>query len=266
MSTTFVPASSETIAMNARRTRARIVAALLSVGVAPSAVALAPGEDGVRVTIPVSGTDDTAYAAALDAAGDIVMAGATSNGSSALASITRTGQINTAFGTANGVVLYNLSTSTDTLTAIAHMDDGRYGGCGVYFSAGTANDFFTARFMSDGSLDTTFDGSGYSVTSFLQSGPGGSAPRPVHCRRRADRWHDRLRRFHCRRRSEPRRIDAAYGQRPARYAVRYRRQGRHRCVSDHERQLAGQRAAHPARRQASGRGLRRRNRATPTCS
>ena len=140
---------------------------------APRADALAPGADGIRVTIPVSGTDDSAFAAAVDANGNVVMAGATSSGSSALASITRTGQINTAFGTANGVVLYNLSTSTDTLTALVRMADGRYVGCGVYFTPTTGNDFFTGRFMSDGSLDTTFDGTGYAVTPFLLSGAGG---------------------------------------------------------------------------------------------
>lgn len=153
--------------------RGSIALAFALAALAPPADALAPGADGVRVTIPVSGTDDTAFAAAVDPDGNVVMAGATSSGSSALASITRTGQINTAFGTANGVVLYNLSTSTDTLTGLVRMDDGRYVGCGTYFSPGTANDFFTARFMSDGSLDTTFDGSGYAVTPFLLSGPGG---------------------------------------------------------------------------------------------
>jgi uncharacterized delta-60 repeat protein len=54
------------------------------------------------------------------------------------------------------------------------MDDGRYVGCGVFFSPGTATDFVVARFMSDGTLDLTFDGVGFAVTSFLQSGPGGS--------------------------------------------------------------------------------------------
>jgi len=157
----------------ARRNHIAVMLMLTLAVLAPRADALAPGADGVRVTIPVSGTDDTAFAAAVDPAGNVVMAGATSSGSSALAGITRTGQLNTAFGTANGVVLYNLSTSTDTLTAIVRMADGRYVGCGVYFTPGTGNDFFTARFMSDGSLDTTFDGSGYAVTPFLPSGAGG---------------------------------------------------------------------------------------------
>ncbi len=155
--------------------RSAVLAALIgsSLGAVP-AFALPPGGDGVRVTIAVSGTDDIASAAALDAAGNVVMAGSTSTGDSALASITRGGFINTAFGTADGMVLYNLSTSTDSLRALVHLDDGRYVGCGIFFSPGTANDFFVARFLDNGSLDTTFNGTGYAVVPFSQSGSGGA--------------------------------------------------------------------------------------------
>jgi uncharacterized delta-60 repeat protein len=153
---------------------ARAAARLLATSfLAPAAFALPPGGDGARITIPVTGTDDAAYAAAIDDAGNIVMAGATSNGQAALAGITRGGQLDSAFGTA-GVVLYNLSTSTDSLLALVRLNDGRYVGCGAYFTPGTANDFVVARFMSDGSFDTTFNGTGYAVTPFLLSGPGGN--------------------------------------------------------------------------------------------
>jgi uncharacterized delta-60 repeat protein len=141
--------------------------------VAPAALALPPGGDGVRITIPISGTDDTAAAAAVDGAGNVVMAGATSTGKSVLASITRSGALNPAFGP-DGFVLYDLSTSTDAWLAIAHMTDGHYVGCGVVFSTGTANDFIVARFLGDGSLDATFNGTGYAVTPFALSGPGGN--------------------------------------------------------------------------------------------
>jgi uncharacterized delta-60 repeat protein len=153
----------------------RASVALLGMSVvAPAAFALPPGGAGVRITIPISGTDDTAYAATVDGAGNVVMAGTTSNGQSALASITRSGQLNTGFGP-DGFVTYNLSTSTDSLLALVRMSDGRYVGCGVYFNTlGTANDFIVARFMSDGSFDTTFNGTGYAVTPFALSGPGGN--------------------------------------------------------------------------------------------
>lgn len=156
----------------ANRLIAGTATAVLLVAAMP-APALPPGGDGVRITIPVSGTGDSAYAAVLDGDGNVVMAGATSNGSAALASITRAGQLDIAFGT-NGVVVYDISTSTDSLRGLARMGDGRYVGCGTYFSPGTANDFVVARFLEDGSFDTTFDGVGYAVTPFLLSGPGGS--------------------------------------------------------------------------------------------
>jgi len=152
----------------------RATIALLGMSVvAPAAFALPPSGPGVRITIPISGTDDTAYAAAVDSAGNVVMAGATSTGKSVLASITRSGQLNPAFGP-DGFVLYDFSTSTDAWLALVHMSDGRYVGCGVYFNTqGTANDFIVARFLGDGSLDGTFNGTGYAVTPFLLSGPGG---------------------------------------------------------------------------------------------
>ena len=173
MSTTFVSVSSETIAMNARRTRAGIVAALLALLATPCAFALAPGEDGVRIIIPVSGISDVAQGATLDADGNVIMAGSAGGNYSVLASITRAGALNSAFGN-NGIDNVDLSVNLgDGLRAVVHMDDGRLVACGMFFSPGTATDFVVARFMSNGSLDPTFNGGGFAVTSFLQSGPGG---------------------------------------------------------------------------------------------
>jgi len=157
-----------------KQTCATIVAAFIAGAAAPPAAALDPGEDGVRVTIPVSGLADAAQAVTVDPDGRLVMAGSDSGAHSILASITRTGATSGDFGT-SGIVIDDLAAGqTDALRAIARMADGRYVACGFAFSAGTANDFITARFMSDGSLDGTFDGVGYAVTSYLQSGAGGS--------------------------------------------------------------------------------------------
>lgn len=154
--------------------RGRIAAALFATTIAPCAWALAPGEDGVLITIPISGIADAAQGAVLDAAGNVIMAGSAGGNYSVLASITRAGVLNSGFGT-NGVANIDLSQNLgDSLRAVGRMADGRLVGCGTFFSAGTATDFVTARFMGDGSLDGTFDGTGYAVTSFLQSGPGGS--------------------------------------------------------------------------------------------
>jgi uncharacterized delta-60 repeat protein len=142
--------------------------------VSGSAHALAPGADGVRVTIPISGIYDSAQGVVVDPDGNIVLAGSSGGGKTALARLTPGGALDATFGV-GGIAINDLSLNQgDTLRAIARMDDGRYVGCGTFFSAGTATDFVVARFNSNGSLDGTFAGAGYAVTSFLQSGPGGS--------------------------------------------------------------------------------------------
>ncbi len=146
-------------------------ALVLAAGIA---AALPPGADGVRVTVPVSGIYDAAQGVAVDPSGTFVMAGSAGGGQTALVRLTPTGALDGSFGS-GGIALHDLSPSQgDTLRAIVRLDDGRYVTCGTYFSAGTATDFLVARFADDGSLDTTFNGSGFAVTSFLQSGPGGS--------------------------------------------------------------------------------------------
>lgn len=166
---------STVIASVSRSKRSGIAAALLAVFAAsPYARALAPGEDGVRVTIPISGIADAAQAAVLDPDGNIVMAGSAGGNFSVLARIQPSGALDGGFGI-GGIADADLSLNLgDGLRALARMDDGRYVACGMFFSVGTAYDFVVARFNDDGSLDTSFDGVGYAVTSFLQSGPGGS--------------------------------------------------------------------------------------------
>jgi uncharacterized delta-60 repeat protein len=161
-------------AARSRVAAAPFAAALLALtAFTPGAHALAPGADGVRITIPVSGIADAAQGAAIDADGNLVMAGSAGGNYSVLASITRSGTLNAAFGV-SGISALDLSPNLgDGLRALVHMDDGRYVGCGVFFSPGTATDFVVARFNSDGSLDTTLDGVGYAVTPFLLSGQGG---------------------------------------------------------------------------------------------
>jgi uncharacterized delta-60 repeat protein len=139
------------------------------------ALALAPGEHGSVVTFAVSNAADTAYAAALDPDGGVVMAGAANSGSwGALARITATGAVDTLFGSAmNGIIKYDLSASTiDNERALVRTSDGHYAACGVFFSgATTATDFLTVLFKSDGTLEGAFNG-GYAVTPYLTSGSG----------------------------------------------------------------------------------------------
>ncbi|MEO6688257.1 MAG: delta-60 repeat domain-containing protein [Dokdonella sp.] len=139
-----------------------------------AAFALPPGTDGVRVTIPITGISDSAQGVVVDTNGNVVLAGSAGGNKSTLARLTPTGALDATFGT-SGVATNDLSVNlSDGLRAIVRMADGRYVACGTFFSVGTATDFVVARFNSNGSLDGTFDGSGYAVTSFLQSGAGGS--------------------------------------------------------------------------------------------
>jgi uncharacterized delta-60 repeat protein len=162
------------LALRCTSRRAMSAALLCFIAFAPAAHALPPGADGVRVSIPVSGIYDAAQAGVVDPDGNVVMAGSAGGGTSVLARILPSGTLDSNFGN-GGISINDLSTNLgDGLRALVRMEDGRYVACGSFFSPGTANDFVAARFNDDGSLDGTFDGVGYAVTSFLQSGPGGS--------------------------------------------------------------------------------------------
>ena len=145
--------------------------ASLLVGLALSApaAALAPGEDGVRVTIHVSGIGDTAQAVVVDPGGNIVLAGSDGGADSVLVRLTPAGVLDTSFGN-GGIAINDLNLNRgDALRALVRLDDGRYLACGTFNSVGTGFDFDIARFNSNGSLDLTFDGVGYVVAA--QTGP-----------------------------------------------------------------------------------------------
>jgi uncharacterized delta-60 repeat protein len=167
--------------------------ALLTLLVATgSATALAPGQDGVRVTIPISGISDVAQAVVVDPGGNIVLAGSVnSNGTAGgdylvLARVTPSGALDSTFPGIGGnlaspgfpiigIDRYDFSGiyGEDGLRALVRLDDGRYLACGTIYSAATSWDFLVARFnAADGSLDTSFNGLGYVVTAFAASGSG----------------------------------------------------------------------------------------------
>lgn len=169
-------------AQHLRRTRSTNVMRRLRCGFAGlaltvasgAALALAPGEDGVRVTIPVSGTYDAAQAVVVGPGSYFVLAGSAGGSDTALVRLAPNGGLDSSFGS-GGIAINDLSPGlADGLRALVRTNDGHYVACGTFFSPGTATDFLAARFNSAGSLDTTFNGGGYAVTSFLQSGPGGS--------------------------------------------------------------------------------------------
>ena len=136
------------------------------------ALGLAPGQPGVQVTIPVSGIADSAQAVALDPNGSIVLAGSAGGNYSVLVRLQSNGVPDIVFG-ASGIYNQDLSINLgDGLRAFVRTDDGRYVACGFFDSPGTARDFVVARFDNSGALDASFNGGGFAVTPFANSGPG----------------------------------------------------------------------------------------------
>lgn len=153
----------------------KFVTAIAFCAVSSSAAALAPGQIGSVLTFPASGTSDNAYAAVMDPSGALVIAGSgNSGGYSTLARMATPGSADINFGVA-GIYNHNFSaTLPDFLRSIVRMGDGRYVACGEMFSPnGTARDFLVARFNADGTLDGSFNFSGFADTPFLMSGVAG---------------------------------------------------------------------------------------------
>ena len=160
----------------ARRATLDWLLALTLTGIVLPAHALAPGQPGTVLTIPVTGIGDTAYGGALDPDGGIVVGGsAQSGGAGALARVTAAVAIDTNFGASmSGVWVYDLSNTTnDQELALVGIAGGGYAACGTFFSAGTATDFLTLRFDSNGVQDPGFNG-GYAITPYLASGAAGA--------------------------------------------------------------------------------------------
>jgi uncharacterized delta-60 repeat protein len=150
------------------RARVSITAGLLGLTAgAASAWALAPGEDGVQVTIAVSGVGDIAQAVVVDPDGSVVLAGSNGGSSSVLVRLTPAGALDPSFGS-GGIAINDLSVSRgDALRALVSLNGGGYLACGSFNNvAGTGFDFVVARFTDKGALDPSFNNVGYVVTPF----------------------------------------------------------------------------------------------------
>lgn len=144
----------------------RVAALLTLLIIAAPATALAPGADGLRLTIPVSGIGDFAQAVARDPNGNIVLAGSNGGNSSVLVRLTPAGALDLSFGV-NGIAINDLDVGRgDALRALVSLADGRYLGCGSFSSITTSYDFFVARFNSNGFADGSFGADGVAVAAF----------------------------------------------------------------------------------------------------
>lgn len=126
------------------------------------------GATGVRTT-DIQGTDDGGYAMALQPDGKIVVGGYAVNVSGnkdfALVRYNYNGTLDTTFGT-GGKVTTDFNATSDRIWGIALQSDGKIVAAGETESAvfpGT-NDIALARYNTNGTLDTTFGGTGKVTT------------------------------------------------------------------------------------------------------
>ncbi|MFN9437114.1 MAG: cadherin domain-containing protein, partial [Planctomycetota bacterium] len=120
-----------------------------------------------KVTTAVESFDDTARSVAIQSDGKIVVAGTSYIWGNAydfaLTRYNSDGSLDTTFD-GDGKVTTNLGSSHDEANSLAIQSDGKIVVAG-YSYAGSLADFALARYNSDGSMDTTFDGDGKVTTA-----------------------------------------------------------------------------------------------------
>ncbi len=111
------------------------------------------------------GSTNAAFAVAIDDLGRIIVAGATTPGPHydfAVARLSADGMLDPSFGNA-GVVLTSIGPESDVIRAASLDEQGRILVAG-YASNGTYDDFALARYLDNGTLDTSFGAAGKVVT------------------------------------------------------------------------------------------------------
>ncbi|MGH2674811.1 MAG: PxKF domain-containing protein [Actinomycetota bacterium] len=146
------------------------LAALAIPAVAQAAGDLDPSFDGDgKVTTDFLGSIDASEAMAIQPDGKIVAAGRAFNGSHydfALARYLSDGSLDATFD-GDGKVTTDVGPFHDLATAVAIQADGKIVAVGQV--GGASFNFGLTRYMSDGNLDTTFDGDGKVVTDFVSN-------------------------------------------------------------------------------------------------
>lgn len=121
-----------------------------------------------KVLTDFSGHDDEGSAVTIDGAGRIVMAGVSIDSSQfetfALARYTPDGSLDPTFG--SGGEVQTLFSGNSWAFGVAIDSLGKIVAAGLSVGASTGNDFTLARYNSDGTLDTAFNGTGKVTTDF----------------------------------------------------------------------------------------------------
>lgn len=116
------------------------------------------------------GDDASAAAMVIQSDGKVVVAGSVSSGGYSDFALTRLnvdGSLDSSFN-GTGKVVTSLDTAYDDAEAVALQSDGKIVVAG-YISGGAGGDYALARYLADGSLDTSFNGTGKVVASIRSS-------------------------------------------------------------------------------------------------
>ena len=136
--------------------------------------------DGFAARLNENGSPDTTFSddgrqtvalevpdVAVDSAGRVVLAGMY-NSDAALRRLTAAGEVDTSFGGGDGLATFDAPDDrTSWFESVVVAPGDKPVAAGVTYSAtGFDLDFLTARFNTDGSLDTSFNATGYAVEDF----------------------------------------------------------------------------------------------------
>jgi uncharacterized delta-60 repeat protein len=129
-----------------------------------------------RLTTGFAASNDYGYSVAVQIDGKIVVAGRTDSGPGnsdfALARYNADGTLDASLD-GDGKLTTAIGSSYDTAYSVALQSDGKIVVSGSSSGSGSGDDFALARYNSDGTLDTSFDGDGKLTTAFV----GGSVDR-----------------------------------------------------------------------------------------
>jgi uncharacterized delta-60 repeat protein len=128
------------------------------------------GDGWLTTGFGASNVSDNGNAVAIQADGKIVVAGGSQNGSKtdfALARYNANGSLDTSFD-GDGKLTTAIGSTFDTAFGLAIQSDGRIVAAGRSDSSNA--DFAAARYNTDGSLDTSFDGDGKLTTAMGSAG------------------------------------------------------------------------------------------------
>ena len=123
-----------------------------------------------KVITPIGSNYDEAYSVAIQSDGKIVVGGLAVVGSTDFAVVryTSTGSLDTSFND-TGIVTTPVGSSVDQGYSVAIQSDGKIVIAGFSLASGSGSDFAVVRYNSDGSLDSSFNGTG-KVTTPIGSG------------------------------------------------------------------------------------------------